>query len=353
MPKNLKIGNHIIGPREPVFIIAEAGVNHNGRLDLALKLIDAAADAGADAVKFQTFKAEQVTIGSGEMADYQKRNIGKTMSQIEMVRGLEIKDAWYRALLRHCNKKNIIFMSAPHGHTVSADLLKKLRLKVYKIASGDLINRPLLEHVAHFDKPMIISSGMADMAEVKEAVAWVKKADNDKVVVLHCTTNYPCPAEEVNLAAMQTIMKQLPGIPVGYSDHTRDNQASLMAVTLGACVIEKHLTLDKNLPGPDHKGSLEPEEFKAFVKALRNVSVILGSPDKKPNKSELETMRIVRKSIVTTAAIRKGEKLTEKNLGIKRPGNGIHPKYYHSLLGKKANRDIANDVLLVKQDINE
>lgn len=346
----IKIGHKLISPAAPVFIIAEAGVNHNGKLGLALKLIDAAANAGADAVKFQTFKAEQVTTAQGEMAEYQKHNLGKTESQIEMIRKLEIRDSWYPTLIKRCRERNIVFMSAPHGHIPSADLLKKFKLPVYKIASGDLTNRPLLEHVARFGKPMVISTGMAELAEVKEAVKWVKTVGNNQIIILHCTTNYPCLPDEVNLAAMQTMARELPGVLTGYSDHTEGSQTSIMAATLGACVLEKHLTLDKSLPGPDHKASADPKEFKKFVQAVRNVRIITGNPQKKPSKREYNVIKIARKSIATITAIKKGEEFTDQNLTIKRPGNGIRPKYLRAILGKKAKRAIANDVLLRKDD---
>lgn len=348
--KSIKIGRKTISTGSPVFVIAEAGVNHNGRLDLALKLVDAAAEAGADAVKFQTFKAEQVVTAQGEMAEYQKRNIGKTESQIEMIRKLEMGDDWYPPLIKRCKERKIIFMSAPHGHIESADFLKKLDMAVYKIASGDLVNRPLLEHIARFGKPMIISTGMANMHEVKEAIGWIKKAGNHKIIVLHCTINYPCPLAEVNLAAMKTMMREFPDVLIGYSDHTEGSQVATMAVALGACVIEKHLTLDKNLPGPDHKASSNPQEFRQAVEEIRNVPIILGNPVKQPNKSEYNVVKIARKSIATIAPIKKGEKFTENNLTIKRPGNGIPPKHFKTILGQRAKRDITKDVLLRKKD---
>ena len=346
----IKIANKIISKKSPVFIIAEAGVNHNGRLDLALKLIEAAAEAGADAIKFQTFKAEQVTTAQGKMAEYQKRNTGKTESQIKMIRKLEMADDWYPKIIKHCQEKNILFLSAPHGHISSADFLKKFDMAAYKIASGDLTNRPLLEHIAQFNKLMIISTGMANLKEILEAVSWIKKTGNNKIILLHCTTNYPCPPHEVNLAAMQTMMRTFPNLPIGYSDHTEGHQVSIMAVTLGACVIEKHLTLDKNLPGPDHQASSDPQEFKATVKTIRVIPIIIGSPIKKPNKSEIEIIKIVRKSIVAAASIKKGEKFTSQNLTVKRPGHGIHPKFYENILGKTAKRNLPNDILISKKD---
>ena len=348
--QTIKVGSKIISKDSPVFIIAEAGVNHNGRLDLALKLIDAAAEAGADAVKFQTFKAEQVTTTQGKIAEYQKRNLGKTASQIAMIRQLEINENWYPQLIKCCKERGIIFMSTPHGHLASADFLKKFDMAVYKIASGDLTNRPLLEHIARFGKPMIISTGMANLKEVRGAIGWIKKASNNKIIILHCTTNYPCPPHEVNLAAMQTVKRAFPDTLIGYSDHTEGHQVSVMAVALGACVIEKHLTLDKNLPGPDHQASSDPQEFKATVKAIRVIATIMGSPIKKPNKSEARIMKIARKSVVTVAPVKKGEKFTMTNLTIKRPGDGIPPKYFKNILGKRAKRNIPNDILINKKD---
>lgn len=352
MVKKIKIGKKIISTKSPVFIIAEAGVNHNGDLDLALKLIDAAAKAGADAVKFQTFKASQVVTAQGKMAEYQKKNIGKIRSQIEMIRNLEIDDKWYPRLIKHCQDKKIIFLSAPHGHIESADLLKKYGVCAYKIASGDLNNRPLLEYVARFKKPIILSTGMANMREVKEAMSWIKRAGNSKVIVLHCTTNYPCLHSEVNLAAMQTMMKKLNGTLIGYSDHTKDDQTSIMAVLLGARIIERHITLNKELPGPDHKASLNPQEFEKFVSAIRNIPKIMGSSLKNPTKSELQFLPTIRKSIVAKKNIRKGEKLTTENLTVKRPGTGLSPKYFSRILNKTANVDIKQDTLINEQMID-
>ena len=347
---NIKIGSKIISPRSPVFIIAEAGVNHDGRLDLALKLIEAAAEAGADAVKFQTFKAEQVTTPQNRMAEYQQHNLGQTKPQIEMIRQLEMPNHWYPKLIKRCQELGILFMSAPHGHVESANLLKRFKLPAYKIASGDLTNRPLLEHVARFGKPIIVSTGMATMLEVKETVGWIKGAGNRQIILLHCTTNYPCPPEEVNLSAMSAMQKEWPALLMGYSDHTSGSQAAIMAVTLGARVIEKHLTLDKKMPGPDHLASSTPEEFKEMTKAIRHTPVILGTASKKPNASENKISQLTRKSIATAIAIKKGEKFTAANLTIKRPGYGILPKHYKSILGKKAKRDLPGDILLTKKD---
>ena len=342
------IGNRAIGYNHSPFIIAEAGVNHNGRLDLALKLVDAAKDAGADAVKFQTFKAEQVVTSQGKMAEYQKKNIGKTESQLTMLKKLELKENFYKPIIRHCRKKGIIFFSTPHGGFESVDFLQSLNVPAFKFGSGDLINLPVLQYAAKFKKPMILGTGMATLKEIKEAINCIKKTGNNKIIVLHCTTNYPCALDEVNLRAMQTMMKKL-NVLVGYSDHTLGVQTAIMAVTLGACVIEKHLTLGKNMPGPDHKTSADPKEFKEMADKIKNVEVIMGSSRKKPAKSELLIMKTARKSLVSLHDIKKGEKFTKDNIGIKRPGTGIEPKYFYKIMGRKAKQNIPKDSLIKKR----
>ena len=346
--KKIKIGSKRIGAGEPVFIIAEAGVNHNGRLDLALKLVDAAARAGVDAVKFQTFKAEQVVTNAGKMADYQKRNTGKSESQIEMLRSLELKDSFYGPLMKRCRERGILFLSTPHGGFDSVDFLVRLNVKALKFGSGDLTNLPVLAHAARFKLPMILGTGMATLTEVKEALATIHRAGNRNVMLLHCTTNYPCPVDEVDLRAMQT-MQKLPAL-IGYSDHTEGIQVPIMAATLGACVIEKHFTLDRKLPGPDHAASLEPQELQEMVRAIRNVSVIMGSTVKRPHASERKVMPIARKSVVTLREVRKGQRLTRDNLGIKRPGTGSAPKYYPKILHKITRKNLPSGHLLQKSD---
>lgn len=348
MAKNIKIGNKFIGENQPVFIIAEAGVNHNGNLKIAQKLIDAAAAAGADAVKFQTFKAEQVVTTEGEMAAYQKKNIGKIESQLEMLKKLELPESFYKPLVKHCRKKNIIFLSTPHGSFSSADLLRRLKVPAFKFGSGDLTNLPVLAYAAKFAKPMILGTGMATLAEVQTAIDVIKKAGNNKIIILHCTTNYPCPLNEVNLRAMLTMKQKLP-VLVGYSDHTRGINVPIMAASLGACLIEKHFTLDKNMPGPDHRASLVPTELKAMVQAVRQVNIILGLPVKKPTKSENKISQSARKSLVSLVAVNKGDKFTVQNLGIKRPGTGLAPKYYYEVIGRAAKKDIAADTLIRKE----
>lgn len=346
--KLIKIGNKKIGRGEPVFIIAEAGVNHNGRLDLALKLVNAAADAGADAIKFQTFKAEQVVTSISEMAEYQKKNIGKTESQLDMLKKLEFNENWYPKVIARCKKRKIIFFSTSHGGFASVDFLEGLGVPAFKFGSGDLTNLPLLAHVAKLGKPIILGTGMATMVEVKEAVKTINQAGNKKVIVLHCTTNYPCSPEEVNLKAMQTMMKELDAL-VGYSDHTLGSQVAIMAVALGACVIEKHLTLDNNLPGPDHAASANPAVFKKTVEEVKKVPTIMGSSVKKPTKNELQYLPIVRKSIIAARDILKGERFTKENLAIKRSKTGLPPRAYFKIIGAVAKMEIKMDALIEKK----
>ena len=347
--KVMHIGGKSVGRGQPVFVIAEAGVNHNGKLALALKLIDAAARAGADAIKFQTFRAEQVVVKSGTMAAYQKKNIGKTTSQQDMLRALELGEPWYPKLIAHAKRRGIIFLSTPHGGFESVDLLAKYKVPAYKFGSGDLTNLPLLKYTARLKKPMIVSTGMATLAEAREAVRTIRADGNDKIILLHATTNYPTPPKETNLRAMQALARL--DVLVGYSDHTEGIVATTAAVALGASMIEKHFTLSRTLPGPDHAASLEPDELKEMVQAIRTTSQMLGDGIKRPQSSEWNARKIGRKSIVTTCAIKKGEVFTKHNLGIKRPGTGIAPSQWEKILGKKAARALPAEQSLGKRDI--
>jgi len=333
------------------FVIAEAGVNHNGKLDMALQLIDAAANAGADAVKFQTFKAEQVVTEKGEMASYQKKNIGKATSQLEMLRKLELREEFYVPLIRHAKKRKILFLSTPHGGRQSIDFLETLGVPMYKIGSGDITNFILLSRVAKTKKPIILSSGMATLEEIKSAIRFLRISHSGPIRVLHCTTNYPCPSHEVNLRAMVTMMKTL-DIPVGYSDHTVGSQAAIMATMLGAQIYECHFTLDTLLPGPDHAASADPKELKSRIDAIRNVEIILGSSKKIPTTSEKQSMiTTVRKSIVAFRDLPKGSVLTEEDLEAKRPGDGLSPVYFQKLIGKKIKRSLKKDEQIQMKDV--
>jgi len=339
----VKIGNKFIGENQPVFIIAEAGVNHNGSLAMAKKLVDAAKAAGADAIKFQTFKSEDLVTQGAGMAKYQEKNTGKKESQLSMLKKLELKNQDFIALKKYCDKKNIMFLSTAHTKD-AVDFLNPL-MPAFKIASGDLTNVPFLQAVAKNKKPMIVSTGMADMKEIQEAVATIIKAGNQKIIVLHCTTNYPCPLKEVNLKAMITLKKKF-GLPVGYSDHTEGIWVSVMAAAMGATALEKHFTLDKSLPGPDHKASLEPKGLQEMVDKVREVEKILGSGIKKPTASEKNIALVARKSIVAKKDILKGQKVTGNMLTVKRPGSGIEPKYLNKIIGKYAKEDIKKESLV-------
>jgi len=324
-----------------VFIIAEAGVNHNGSLDLAYQLIDIAKDAGADAVKFQTFKTENNISKLADKAEYQKKTTGSNKSQLEMIKKLEISFDDFVKLKKYCDKKGIMFLSTPFDHQ-SIDFLYDL-VDIYKIPSGEIINYPYLKHIAAKNKPLIMSTGMANLGEVEEAINTIRSVNSKaKISLLHCTTNYPTPYEEVNLKAMQTLAAAFK-LPVGYSDHTLGIEVPIAAVVIGAKIIEKHFTLDKNLPGPDHKASLEPNELKEMVKVIRNIEVALGDGIKKPNRSEIEIMKVARRSLIASRDIKVGEIIKESDIAIKRPGTGILPKFKEIIIGMKLLNDIRQD----------
>jgi sialic acid synthase SpsE len=359
----IKIGKKKIGKGKPCFIIMDAGVNHNGSMELAKKLVDAAKYAGVDAVKFQTFKSEKIVTPDAEQAEYQKKNIGKKESQYDMLKRLELSYKDFEELKKYCDKKGIIFLSTPHSCKEDVDLIAKL-CPAIKIGSGDLTNIPILKYIAKKNLPIILSTGMATLDEVREAVQTIAPV-NQKLVVLHCTSNYPTPLNEVNLKSMITMYNEF-SYPVGYSDHTEGIVVSVAAAAMGACIVEKHLTLDKKMEGPDHKASLEPDEAAFLVKEVRRVekmlrqnksldyilnelkipNEILGDGIKKPMLSEYDTMKVARKSVVAAQDIKKGTIITEEMLAIKRPGNGLHPREYFKIIGKTAKNDIAKDSLL-------
>ncbi|MEA3385986.1 MAG: N-acetylneuraminate synthase [Thermodesulfobacteriota bacterium] len=319
------------------FIIAEAGVNHNGSLELAKKLIDVAANAGADAVKFQTFKAEKVISRYAQKAEYQKRSTDASESQLDMVRKLELDEAAHEELFAYCRSKDIIFLSTPFDLD-SIDLLNQLGLDIFKIPSGEITNLPYLRKIGALKKEIIISTGMSDLGEIEDALDVLTGAGTKlkDITVLHCNTEYPTPFEDVNLKAMVTMGAAFPGIKVGYSDHTLGIEVPIAAVAMGATVIEKHFTLDRTMAGPDHRASLEPQELKAMVSAIRNIEKATGNGIKKPSPSELKNKPIARKSIVAATAIPKGGIFTEHNLTVKRPGTGISPMRWDEILGMKA-----------------
>jgi N,N'-diacetyllegionaminate synthase len=329
-----------------VFIIAEAGVNHNGSLELAKKLIDVAVDAGADAVKFQTFKADKLVSKSAQKAEYQKQTTSADESQYEMIKKLELDENAHRELISYCSKKQIMFLSTPFDHD-SIDMLNGFEMPIFKIPSGEITNLPYLRHVGSLGKEVILSTGMADLGEIEDAldILMLSGLTKEKITVLHATTEYPCPFDEVNLNAMRTIRDAF-GVDVGYSDHTQGIEVPIAAVAMGASVIEKHFTLDRRMEGPDHKASLEPQELKEMVLGIRNVVKALGNGIKKCSKSELKNMQVARKSIVAARAIKLNEMFDETNITIKRPGNGISPMRWDEVIGRIAFRDFSTDELI-------
>lgn len=334
--------------KQHVTIIAEAGVNHNGNIENAFRLIDAAAEAGADYVKFQTFKAENLVSKSAKKAEYQVQNTGnKEESQLEMLRRLELSYEEHEQLIAYCHKKDIHFFSTAFDLD-SLQYLFDIGLKTVKIPSGEITNLPYLRKAASLFSKVIISTGMASLAEIEEAlnVFLSYGISKDNITILHCNTEYPTPMQDVNMKAMLRIQEVF-GTQIGYSDHTLGIEVPIAAVALGATVIEKHFTLDKTMPGPDHKASLEPEELKAMVSAIRNIEkAISGSGVKEVSPSEKKNIPIARKSIVAIKNIRKGEIFSEENIGIKRPGTGISPMKWDEIIGKKATRNFKEDELI-------
>ncbi len=329
-----------------VFIIAEAGVNHNGSLAVAKGLIDAAVEAQADAVKFQTFKADRLISKLAPKTEYQKKTTDKKESQLAMIKKLELDNGIHKKLISYCKKRGIVFLSTPFD-IESIDILNKYDIGIFKIPSGEITNLPYLRHIGKSGKPIIISTGMATLGEIETALNVLEKAGTpvERITVLHCNTEYPTPMEDVNLRAMLAIRDAF-GVKVGYSDHTLGIEVPIAAVALGATVIEKHFTLDKNMEGPDHKSSLDPDELKAMIKAIRNIEKAFGDGVKRPSESELKNRHIVRKSIFSSKNIRVGDLLTEKNITTKRPGTGISPIEWDRVVGSKAIRNFKEDELI-------
>lgn len=327
-----------------VYIIAEAGVNHNGSIEIAKQLIDAAVQAGVDAVKFQTFKTESLVCKDAKKAEYQTETTDKAESQFEMLKKLELTVDMHKELIEYCKQKNVAFLSTPFD-LESIDLLEQLGMEVYKIPSGEITNYPYLRKIGHTGKKVIMSTGMSSIEEVRQAVKVLRENGSKEVVVLHCNTEYPTPMSDVNLKAMLTLKEEL-GLEVGYSDHTKGIEVPIAATALGATVIEKHFTLDKNMVGPDHKASLEPEELKQMVQAIRNIEKALGDGKKEPSQSEKKNIQVVRKSIVAKCDISAGETFSENNITTKRPGTGINPMNWEKVIGKKAKKNFKVDELI-------
>ena len=327
-----------------VYIIAEAGVNHNGSFETACRLVDAAKAAGVDCIKFQTFKSESLVSHNAKKADYQKNTTGDG-SQLDMLKKLELSFEDFIALKKYCDEIGICFLSTPFDFD-SIDFLDKIDMPFWKIPSGEITNYPYLLAIAKTGKPVIMSTGMCDMAEIKAAVELLKNNGCSDIRLLHCNTEYPTPYEDVNLAAMKTIRDEF-NCEVGYSDHTKGIEIPIAAVAMGATIIEKHFTLDHNMEGPDHKASLEPDELAEMVKCIRNIEKAIGSGNKTPSASERKNMEIARKSIVAKKSIKAGDLLSEDNLTVKRPGNGINPMKWPEVIGTRAIKDFEEDELIV------
>ena len=324
-----------------VYIIAEAGVNHNGNLKIAKEMVLAAKQAGADAIKFQTFVTENLVTRNAQTAEYQKQNTGKQETQFEMLKKLELSYEDYRELKEVCSEAGIEFLSTPFD-IESIKILEKLDIDKFKVPSGEITNYPYLVQIAQTGKPVIMSSGMCTWTEIADAVQVLRAHGTTELSLLHCTTEYPAPYDEVNLKVINAMQEKFE-VTVGYSDHTQGIEIAVAAVAMGAEIIEKHFTLSRDMEGPDHKASLEPEELKAMVQAIRNVEKAIGNSEKRPSQSEIQNMKIVRKSIVAKRDIKAGELFSEKNLTTKRPGTGISPMMWETVIGHTAVRNFEKD----------
>jgi N,N'-diacetyllegionaminate synthase len=339
--KTVTFGDHCIGPGQPCFVIAEAGVNHNGSVQTARELVDAALRAGADAVKFQTFRSELVISPRAEKAPYQRLTTGSNGSQLEMVQALELSFDSFRELYSYCMERGILFLSTAFDRE-SADFLSQLGMSAFKVPSGEITNLPFLSHIASKNKPVIVSTGMSNLEEVRAAVEILKSVPG--IVLLHCTSNYPASPASANLRAMQA-MHEAFSLPVGYSDHTLGREVALAAVALGACVIEKHLTLDRNLSGPDHSASMEPDEFAVLVRGVRMVETALGNGVKQPVPEEAAVAAAARRSLVAACNITKGTRLQEQHIAILRPGTGLRPELLPQILGRRLKQNVESGQL--------
>jgi N,N'-diacetyllegionaminate synthase len=346
--KKIRIGNRLIGEGEPAFVIAEIGVNHNGNVRMAKKLVDAAKEVGADAVKFQAFKTERIVTKYAEKAVYQKETTDPQKSQYNMLKKLELSDAEMKELHSYAGKRNIMFLSSAFDKE-SVDLLDRLDVPAFKVASGEITDLPLLRHMAKKKRPIILSTGLSTLEEIREALDIFTAEGITNIVLLHCITSYPAKAEEANLRMMDVLKKF--GFPVGFSDHTLGIAVPLAAVAMGAVLIEKHFTLDKKLLGPDHRVSLEPRDFEQMVEGIRTVERALGCGVRKLTAEEENIKNVARRSIVARFSIRKGAVIREDMLDFKRPGTGLEPKYVHKIIGKKANKDIEADELITLEKL--
>lgn len=362
----IRIQNRVLSRDAPVFCIAEIGVNHNGDLALALEMIRAAKTSGADAVKFQSYRTEDLVDAAAGMAEYQIQNTGRHETQFAMLKRLELSEADHARLKAEADLQNVVFLSTPHSGLGSVDLLDRIGVPAYKIGSGDLTHLPFLRALALRAKPVLLSTGMASLAEVEEAVATLKGAGCEELALMQCTSEYPCPIGHANLRVLETYRRRFPDLELGFSDHTTSLEAGAVAASLGAVCLEKHFTLDTELPGPDHRASLPPERFQAYVNHVRRfekdralpalmdetfLTSIQGSYEKKPTQDESRTALLVRKSIVAAAPIQKDETIREEKLAVMRPGDGLAPREWARLVGRKASRDIAAGKKLSWEDV--
>ncbi len=334
-----------------VFVIAEAGVNHNGDIQIAKRLIDAAAEAGADAVKFQTFKTENIVCKTAQKAKYQLATTDQSETQFEMLKKLELTGQMHSELMEYCKQRNILFLSTPFD-LESARYLADLGMQIFKIPSGEITNLPYLREIGKYCKKVILSTGMSGMDEVRAAVEVLRKNGTDDITLLHCNSQYPTPMSDVNLLAMVSMREEM-DLPVGYSDHTQGVEIPIAATALGATVIEKHFTLDRTMEGPDHKASLEPDELKQMVQGIRKIEAALGNGIKQISSSEKENVKISRKSIVAARMIGANETFTEENLTTKRPGTGISPMWWDELIGHCAKREYHQDDLILENELEK
>jgi N-acetylneuraminate synthase/N,N'-diacetyllegionaminate synthase len=344
MDRVIRFGGREVGPGHPCFIVAEAGVNHNGSIEMAGDLIDAASASGADAVKFQTFKADELALETAEKAGYQLETTGAGESQHRMLRNLELPPSAFASLKKHAEHRGILFLSSPFDEG-SVDELERIGVPAYKVASGEITNLPLLGKIAGTGKPVILSTGMATLSEIEEALAVLREGGSSEIVLLHAVSSYPASAADVNLRAMGTLREAFQ-LPVGFSDHTLGIWAPVAAVSLGASLLEKHLTLDRSLAGPDHRTSLEPGEFGKMVEAVRLTEAAMGDGVKRPTQGEMEMRRIARKSLVAAVEIPEGTILEPTMITAKRPGTGIPPGYLNHLAGRRALRRIPKNTLI-------
>jgi len=349
MLKTVEINGHPIGKGHPAYVIAEAGVNHNGSLEIALELVRKAKECGVDCVKFQTFKASQIVTATSPKANYQLKVTDASESQFEMLEKLQLERSDYLEIINLCKELDIQFLSTPYNKE-DADFLESLGVDCYKIASGQLVELPFLAHVARKNKPIIVSTGMANLAEVYEGIQAIRDAGNDQIILLQCTTNYPSRLEDANILAMNAMQDAL-DVQIGYSDHVENNFACLAAVARGACLIEKHFTLDRNMDGPDHSSSLDSDGFKELVDGIRNIEKALGSPVKTPTAAEVSNTQGMRRSLVLNENQAGGTLITEAMIGFKRPATGLAPKLLEKVIGKKLSKSVPADIPLTEDMI--